>query len=99
MEHMSTGSRQTQARFLDLPPEGVGVQPIVTDHPLALVGKMGGHPGDKLQIIHHLRPMPRAATSPAITDLALGHQKMEVHVKIDPVPKGLDGGDDQNGPR
>jgi len=24
----------------------------------------------------------------------LGHQKMEVHVKIDPVPKGLDGGDD-----
>ena len=25
---------------------------------------------------------------------ALGHQKMEVHVEIDPVPKGLDGGDD-----
>jgi len=25
---------------------------------------------------------------------ALGHQKMEVHTKIDPVPKGLDGGDD-----
>ena len=26
---------------------------------------------------------------------ALGHQKMEVHVEIDPVPKGLDGGDDR----
>jgi hypothetical protein len=25
---------------------------------------------------------------------ALGHQKMEVHVKIDPVPEDLDGGDD-----
>jgi len=24
---------------------------------------------------------------------ALGHQKMEVHVKINPVPEGLDGGD------
>jgi hypothetical protein len=25
---------------------------------------------------------------------AFGHQKMEVHVEIDPVPEGLDGGDD-----
>ena len=29
-----------------------------------------------------------------LVQAALGHQKMEVHMKIDPVPKGLDGGDD-----
>jgi hypothetical protein len=27
-------------------------------------------------------------------DAALGHQEMEVRVKIDPVPEGLDGGND-----
>ena len=26
---------------------GVGVQPVVTDHDLALVGNVRGHPGDK----------------------------------------------------
>jgi hypothetical protein len=29
---------------------GVGVQPMVTDHDLPLVGNVRGHPGDKLQI-------------------------------------------------
>jgi hypothetical protein len=37
---------------LDLPPVGVGIQPIIADHDLALIRDMGGHPGDKLQIIH-----------------------------------------------
>ena len=33
---------------------GVGVEAGVTYHHLPLVGDMGCHPGDKLQIIHRL---------------------------------------------
>jgi hypothetical protein len=52
---------------------GVGVQPVVTNHDLALVRDMRSHPGDKLQIIHRL--LLRAVPAPTITDLALGFQK------------------------
>jgi len=45
----------------------IGVQAIVTNHHLALVGDMRGHPGDELQIIHHL--LLRAVPAPAIADL------------------------------
>jgi hypothetical protein len=61
--------RRTQARFLGLSPVGIGIKAIVTDHDLPLVGNVRGHPGDELQIIHHLRLLPRAVTAPAITDL------------------------------
>jgi hypothetical protein len=37
-----------------LSPVGVGVLPIIADHDMPLVGDMGGHPGDELQIIHRL---------------------------------------------
>ena len=48
---MSTdGSRRTQIRLLDLPLMGVRIEAEVTDHHLTLVGNMGSHPGDKLQI-------------------------------------------------
>jgi hypothetical protein len=40
---------------------------------------MGRDPGDELQVVH---PLP------------LGHQEMEVRMKINPVAKGLDGGND-----
>jgi hypothetical protein len=33
---------------------GVGVQAVIADHDLALVGDMGRHPGDELQIVHPL---------------------------------------------
>ena len=36
--------------LLDLPPVGVGVQPIITHHHLALIRDVGSHPGDELQI-------------------------------------------------
>jgi len=35
-------------------PVSIGIQAEVTDGDLALVWNMGGHPGDKLQIIHIL---------------------------------------------
>jgi len=35
-------------------PVSIGIQAEVTDGDLALVWNMGGHPGDKLQIIHAL---------------------------------------------
>jgi len=38
---------------------------------------MGGCPGDKLQIIYHLRLLLRAVPAPAITDLTLGFQKCQ----------------------
>jgi len=34
---------------------GVGVEAVLSDRDLALVGNVGSHPGDELQIIHHLR--------------------------------------------
>jgi hypothetical protein len=169
--------------LLHLPPVGIGVEPVITDHDLALIGDMGGDAGDDLQVVHRLLVAPILAVS--VTDLALllqerqplqrkdrpdyvlphplslrlglrphqavdreacmppgqkplgplraeklladqkrehfpsedlgqprvvhprdlmedvrlvgpafGHQEMEVRVKIDPVPEGLDGGDD-----
>ena len=54
---------------------GVGVEPIIAHHDLALIRDVGGHAGDELQIIHRL--LPRAVPPPAITDLALGFQKRQ----------------------
>jgi len=36
--------------FAHLSPVGVGIKPVITNHHLALIGNMGGHSGDKLQI-------------------------------------------------
>ena len=33
----------------------VGIEPVIPDHDLALVGDVGGHPGDELQIVHRLQ--------------------------------------------
>jgi len=43
-----------KARLLDFPPVGVGVETVITDRDLALVGDMRGHPGDELQVVHLL---------------------------------------------
>jgi len=48
---------------------GVGVEPIIAHHDLALFRDVGGHPGDELQIIHRL--LFRVGPAPAITDPAL----------------------------
>jgi len=54
---------------------GVGVQPVLTDHDLALVGNVRGHPGDKLQIIHRL--LVGRVLTVSVTDLAFGLQKRQ----------------------
>jgi len=41
---------------------GVGVEPVIADHDLALVGNVGRDPGDELQIIHRLQ-LGTAATA------------------------------------
>jgi len=43
-----------KACLLDLPPMGVGVQPIISHRDLPLVGDVGGHPGNELQVVHPL---------------------------------------------
>jgi hypothetical protein len=43
---------------------------------------------------HEPFPVHECGRNRRLVGPALGHQKMEVHVEIDPVPKGLDGGDD-----
>jgi len=47
---------------------GIGVQPVVTDHDLALVGNVRGHPGDKYVAVDiedgRRPPRPRRPRSP-----------------------------------
>ena len=43
-----------KARLLDFPPVGVGVETVITDGDLALVGDMRGYPGNELQVVHPL---------------------------------------------
>ena len=54
---------------------GVGVQPVIPDHHLALVGDVRGHPGDKLQIIHRLQL--GGLPAPVVADLPLTVQEQE----------------------
>jgi hypothetical protein len=42
-------------RLPDFPPVGVGIEPVVTDHDLALFGDVRGHPGEKLQVVRRLQ--------------------------------------------
>jgi hypothetical protein len=35
-------------RFSHLPPVGVGVEAVISDHDLAFIRDVGGHPGDEL---------------------------------------------------
>ena len=37
-----------------LSPVGIGIKAVVTNHHLTLIGNMGGHSGNKLQVIHRL---------------------------------------------
>lgn len=67
--------RRTQIRLLDLPPVGVGVRPMVTDHHLTLIRDMRGHPGDELQIIHGRRGGPLLAR--LVTNFTLTLQKCQ----------------------
>jgi hypothetical protein len=43
-----------QARLFDLPSMGIGVEAVISDSDLALVGNMGSHSGDELQVVHPL---------------------------------------------
>ena len=54
---------------------GVGVQPMVTDYHLPLVGDMGRHPGDELQAVHPLE-LGALLTIP-VTNFSLGFQKCQ----------------------
>ena len=52
---------------------GIGVEPVGADHGLALVGDMGRHPGDELQVVHPLElgpvvAVPVADLTPAESD-------------------------------
>jgi hypothetical protein len=43
------------ADLLGFPPMGVGIETVITDSDLALVGNMGSHSGDELRVVHALR--------------------------------------------
>jgi hypothetical protein len=38
-------------RLPDLPPVGVGIESVIPDHDLALIGDVRGDPGDQLQVL------------------------------------------------
>jgi len=40
-----------QARLLDLPPMGIGVEAVIANCHLPLVGNMGGDPGNELEVV------------------------------------------------
>ena len=52
---------------------GVGVEPVIADHDLALVGDVGSDPGNELQIIHRLQLSRLPA--PPVANFALALQK------------------------
>jgi hypothetical protein len=54
---------------------GVGVEPVIADHGLALVGDVGSDPGNELQIIHRLQLSRLPA--PPVANFALALQKQE----------------------
>jgi hypothetical protein len=56
------------------PPMGIGVETVVADHDLALVGNMRGHPGDELQVVH---PLQLGAAAVPVADPALPFQKRQ----------------------
>jgi len=87
--HHSERNRH-QARLLDLPPMGVPVEAVISDRDLALVGNMGSHPGDELQVIHALglfSLFPILVADPAfpfIEGEALQGEQRPDHVFADP---------------
>ena len=54
---------------------GVGVEPVIADHDLALVGDVGSDPGNELQIIHRLQLSRLPA--PPVANFARKLQKQE----------------------
>ena len=73
---------------------GVGVETVIADHDLALVGDMGRHPGDERQVVHPLELGPVVAVP--VADPALPFQKRQAvqrqdgpdHVLADPLGLG-----------
>jgi hypothetical protein len=71
----------------------VGIETIIPDHDLALVGNVGRDPGDELQIIHRLQF--RAVLTMTVANFALMFQKQEAVQRQDgpdhvfPDPLGL----------
>ena len=74
---------------------GVGVEAVITDRDLALVGDMGGDPGDELQVVHPLHlsglaPVPVAHLgSLFIEGEAFQGKKRPDHVFSHPLGLGL----------
>jgi len=50
--------KENKVRLLGLPPMGIGVQPVITDGDLALVGDVRGHPGDEFLAVDVEARMP-----------------------------------------
>jgi len=48
---------------------GIGVQAVITDRDLAVIGNTRSHPGDELQVVHRL--LLGTVLAPTIVDLAL----------------------------
>ena len=73
----------------------VGIEPVIPDHDLALIGDVGRDPGDELQIIHRLQF--RAVLTMTVANFALMLQKQEAvqrqdgpdHVFPDPLGLGV----------
>ena len=74
---------------------GIGVESVIADRDLALIGNMGRHPGDELQIVHPLHL--GAVVAVPVADPALMLEKRQVvqgqdrpdHVLPDPLGLGL----------
>ena len=66
-----------KARLLDFPPVGVGVETVITDGDLALVGDMRGYPGNELQVVHPQVYM--AAMTPGVSALPVTTSKYRVN--------------------
>jgi len=66
-----------KARLLDFPPVGVGVETVITDGDLALVGDMRGYPGNELQVVHPQVYM--AAMTPGVSALPVTTSKYRIN--------------------
>jgi len=93
--------KSLKARLLDLPPMSVGIQTIISDSHLPLVGDVRSHPGYELQVVHRL--LVAGALAMPIANLALRlhegeplqGEKRPDHVLSDPLGLGLRLGPDQ----
>ena len=60
--------KSLKARLLDLPPMSIGIQTIISDSHLPLVGDVRSYPGYELQVVHRLLVAGALADLERLTD-------------------------------